>query len=1171
MTVSNETSRIQYDGDDVTVQFVVPFYFYKDADVQVWLSEDETESELVLSTDYDISGAGETSSRWVTCYSAPTANQHLTILRSTEYTQETDYKPFGRIPADTLEYNIDKLTMLCQDNLAIISRTPKLPITTINPDTTIEEPIAGNYLRYDDDLNISNGGIASGVPLNRVINTENGLQGGDTLDEDITLSPVYGEAENTVCEGDDDRLSDARVPLGHVQNMNTIGLYDKTIAYGASNDFGTYSNNLKFDYDTNTLEVENITFDGALTGSGAALTSIPQTAVTNLSTQLADVITKADGNEGDITTLQSTKLNYSEKGASAGVATLDGTAKLTQSQIPDFVDITASGKVAIGHETAATALDVRSDGDDSTKATISSFLYSDSASILDSGYVTAGRGRGTQASPDYLNSGDTMGIYAFSSYGGTATPRIVEAIRGYATEDHSATQYGSGLQLYTTANGDTNPSLCVDFNQDCSTEFQSIVSATNFIASAGGTAFNKDFGGTGDAITVARSNHTHDYSAVYEPIISTKNTAFNKDFAGTGSATTVAKSDHTHDYSAVYEPIISTKNTAFNKSFAGTGVSTLVAKSDHDHNSTYLALTGGAIDGDVTTTGDFSACSSSGVDSFFNIGPDNLLDTLASDFCILMGRNNTVNGASSIAIGEYCVSSAYRTIAIGGFNEATNTSACSVGGESNDATGSYSITAGGKTNVASGDYSTICGGQNNKAQGATSAILGGYQNTVAGIYSTILGGTNNASSENYNVILGGMDNEASGRHSISGGQGSSPTTLAETSLGRFGLENPTGGENSWRTTDIVFGVGIGTYDGNRANAISVYKSGDATITGTLTATTFSGSGASLTDNARFLTSSQKTDLTDGGDSTSHYHSSDRSASNITGTLAIANGGTGRTDITTTEYSYLDNVTSNIQNQLDGKLSLTGGALTGALTATSFIGSGASLTLIPQSAVTDLTTDLGDKVDTTDGRLSDARTPLTHDQSYLTVTAEVSLEDVGKVLMYGSELGEDNNIKLDKLDWQYVDGLSDELDDKMNIVSGTTDQVLTRTGTGDSDYGWADASGGVDTTSLPKTLAVTTSWTDADIDGTDLATGSYTVQVNIGNEYFTGVMSWYSGATTDTNGVYTEIVLHGCGASADNHIYLRVANPDGTAVNKIQITADTAISSTTVNFKFAKVI
>lgn len=54
-----------------------------------------------------------------------------------------------------------------------------------------------------------------------------------------------------------------------------------------------------------------------------------------------------------------------------------------------------------------------------------------------------------------------------------------------------------------------------------------------------------------------------------------------------------------------------------------------------------------------------------------------------------------------------------------------------------------------------------------------------------------------------------------------------------------------------------------------------------------------------------LTAAQWTDLTDGGDSTSHYHSSDRDLANATGTLSIAHGGTNNTTFTTSEFVLFD--------------------------------------------------------------------------------------------------------------------------------------------------------------------------------------------------------------------------------------------------------------------------
>lgn len=56
--------------------------------------------------------------------------------------------------------------------------------------------------------------LAGKVDTTRLVNTTNGLTGGGDLAADRTLSPVYGTLANTITEGNDPRLSDARVPTG---------------------------------------------------------------------------------------------------------------------------------------------------------------------------------------------------------------------------------------------------------------------------------------------------------------------------------------------------------------------------------------------------------------------------------------------------------------------------------------------------------------------------------------------------------------------------------------------------------------------------------------------------------------------------------------------------------------------------------------------------------------------------------------------------------------------------------------------------------------------------------------------------------------------------------------------------------------------------------------------
>ena len=57
--------------------------------------------------------------------------------------------------------------------------------------------------------------IDGAVPNTRTLATTGGLQGGGDLTADRTLSPVYGTLVDTVCVGNDARLSDARTPLAH--------------------------------------------------------------------------------------------------------------------------------------------------------------------------------------------------------------------------------------------------------------------------------------------------------------------------------------------------------------------------------------------------------------------------------------------------------------------------------------------------------------------------------------------------------------------------------------------------------------------------------------------------------------------------------------------------------------------------------------------------------------------------------------------------------------------------------------------------------------------------------------------------------------------------------------------------------------------------------------------
>jgi len=102
--------------------------------------------------------------------------------------------------------------------------------------------------------------------------------------------------------------------------------------------------------------------------------------------------------------------------------------------------------------------------------------------------------------------------------------------------------------------------------------------------------------------------------------------------------------------------------------------------------------------------------------------------------------------------------------------------------------------------------------------------------------------------------------------------------------------------------------------------------------------------------------------------------------------------------------------------------------------------------------------------------------------------------------------------------------------------------------------------------ITKSLVLTTAWQDTGIQSTDLETGTYILQFyandsNVGginaNEYYSGILSWYSSTTyADSNIPTDELVLHRAGASRSNYeIYLRTYRLDNQYL-KLQIAVNT---------------
>lgn len=118
----------------------------------------------------------------------------------------------------------------------------------------------------------------------------------------------------------------------------------------------------------------------------------------------------------------------------------------------------------------------------------------------------------------------------------------------------------------------------------------------------------------------------------------------------------------------------------------------------------------------------------------------------------------------------------------------------------------------------------------------------------------------------------------------------------------------------------------------------------------------------------------------------------------------------------------------------------------------------------------------------------------------------------------------------------------------------------------------------------RSLRLLTEWQDVGINSSNLATGTYIVQLFANdtgaggvnnNEYYSGIMSWYQGNTDSSDPQPTdEIPLHRAGGSNDGNLYLRTfrtASADSSDL-KLQIYSNIeAASAANYVFKFRRVI
>jgi len=221
MAINTTISRVQYNGNSLTVSFPVTFKFIQNSDIVAELDDGTTVTTWVLDTDYTLSGAGVDTGGTLTATTAPATGETLTIYRQVTLTQESDLVTTGAFNSQTVEDMVDKNTQMIQQlseglgTSGLLLKYPNSEPSTTSNELPRNSDRANKFFTFD----------ASGNPTAQSLSLS-GSGAGDVLGPTSNTSgniPQWG-ASLTLTDGlsfkdEDDMSSDSATALASQQSI----------------------------------------------------------------------------------------------------------------------------------------------------------------------------------------------------------------------------------------------------------------------------------------------------------------------------------------------------------------------------------------------------------------------------------------------------------------------------------------------------------------------------------------------------------------------------------------------------------------------------------------------------------------------------------------------------------------------------------------------------------------------------------------------------------------------------------------------------------------------------------------------------------------------------------------------------------------------------------------
>lgn len=163
MTLANTPQKITYNCNGSTVTFAVPFIFWEDASLYVYVYDEIglARTELVLTTDYTVTG-GDGATGSITTVATWSADYTITILREVDQTQLTALPASGAFPSTSVEESLDRQVAMIQDLQEQVDRSFKLPA-----DSTLDTEVlslSANRLLAQKTVSGATSVIFTGLP-----------------------------------------------------------------------------------------------------------------------------------------------------------------------------------------------------------------------------------------------------------------------------------------------------------------------------------------------------------------------------------------------------------------------------------------------------------------------------------------------------------------------------------------------------------------------------------------------------------------------------------------------------------------------------------------------------------------------------------------------------------------------------------------------------------------------------------------------------------------------------------------------------------------------------------------------------------------------------------------------------------------------------------------------